>query len=199
MTDTRDYGDSDTYYSDDNVSSLEEDNKKTRIEVCTKEKPIKIIHRNYLPRDKITRCHVISILGPEFVNNDEVLTATTKHVTTLKKDALDFFREEVRKMMTKKLHEVGVYRKDGTKLRHLKELRSFISKQRLPLKFFPKYFSVMYGVFDLTLDWTLKIEAMYMRQNKLEYSKETIQKHKGRQRLYISENSVKQYKKYEEA
>ena len=54
--------------------------------------------------------------------------------------------------MTTKLQEVGVDRKDGTKLRHLKELRSFISKQRLPLDFFPKYFAVMYGLVDLTLE-----------------------------------------------
>ena len=44
----------------------------------------------------------------------------------------------------------------------------------------------MYGVFDLTLEWTLKIETMYMRQNKLEYSKETIQKHKGQHKSCLN-------------
>ena len=36
MTDTRDYGDSETYYSGDDASSLEEDNKKTVVKYVPK-------------------------------------------------------------------------------------------------------------------------------------------------------------------
>ena len=63
----------------------------------------KRLHRDYIPRNKITREHIISILGPTHSNNKILTEKTLQDVTKLKENALDFFRERVRTLMVAEL------------------------------------------------------------------------------------------------
>ena len=194
---TKDFGDSDTYFSnsesDINDDRVEEKKTNNDDSVEKKSNEVKKIHRNYLPRDKVSRAHAISVVGPEFANNAEIIAATIEDVENLRKDALDFFRQKVRTMMTEKLLEMKIHFSGGIQVRTLRDLRKYISKETLTLKFFEKYFHVMYGLFDLTLDWSKRIEYEYMTRHNIEYIDTLHQKHKGRDKtcMDILVNRVK--------
>ena len=62
--------------------------------ICTGTKIVplrKIIHRRYVPRNKITRAHIISLIGPDDADNEAKIETTFECVKQLKNDALDFF------------------------------------------------------------------------------------------------------------
>ena len=125
--------------------------------ICTRTKivPLRtIIHRRYIPRNKITRAHIISLLGPDDADNEAKIETTFEFVKQLKNDALDFFREKVRDKMVKRILKSCIYTSAGVRVMNLKDLRLFIIKEKsLTLSFFKKLFDICYGMFDVTVEW----------------------------------------------
>ena len=129
----------------------------------------KILHRDYIPRNKITRDHIIGILGPTSSKNNNLIEKTLQDVTRLKVDALDFFRERVRAMMVGELMKQDVRFTNGGQVRTLLDLKGYIRKESLTILFFEKLFHVCYGIFYLTLNWAEAMEINFMNKENLVY------------------------------
>ena len=129
----------------------------------------KRLHRDYIPRNKITRDHIIAILGPTHSNNNNLIEKTLQDVTRLKENALDFFRERVRAMMVAELLKRDVRFTNSGQVRTLLDLKGYIRKETLTILFFEKLFHVCYGIFDLTLNWEEVMEINFMNKENLVY------------------------------
>ena len=127
------------------------------------------IHWNYIPRDRVRKEHILSILGHEFSNEEKMINKTVDDVTSLKVGSLDFFREKVKKIRRQRLLKERIKTDSGEVVHNLRELRTYITKvNTIRKKFFVKLFNILYGVFDLTEDWATKIERVYMSEKCLE-------------------------------
>ena len=138
-----------------------------------------LVHFREIPKDSITREHVISLLGPEKSKESSAIEERQLKIEKLKTDLRGWAREHVKKRV------VGTARKLGFKIvvnKREVDISTFAdlklwwrTRQRSDKKAVDDLTYVLYGWFDNNTKWERKLERQFMEEHKWAYTSESVE------------------------
>ena len=136
------------------------------------------IPRNYITKEKLTIDHVKLIFG-DAVDADRKLT----ELDDLKRDAINFFGDKVKEIITVALMRMNLVTSSGEKVRNLKQIHEHINREEnISVSLMQTLFEIFYGIFDKNTGWARCLEEEFMKNKGLRYNRESMtnMQHSGR-------------------
>ena len=144
---------------------------------------IKFIPRRYIIKETITLEHAKQCIFP-----GETITPEEKrdNLVTLKKEAKDWFRNELAKIMVAQIQNkqlsFKIIKNDETRVVSVRNFEDFLEKveQDSSIDMMKIIFHVCHGYFDVNDDWQIRLEEKYMKEYQFQYSESSNTSHKSK-------------------
>jgi hypothetical protein len=164
----------DTSYLSASIQKKRDRIKIRQLQSLCYTEPIRLMHRDELPVKKVTRDHIVSLLGTSILlnsNSDDLIAEKLKWVKSLKSDARAFAGMHIRHRML----EVGVQKGmkiNGRVINCSQELLKSWKTEAPSAGQCEIIFMITYGWFDSNRSWNHDLESEFMQSRCIMYLNE---------------------------